>query len=405
VLGSVTLSDRWLLRFGMFRSIRHLRNGYTYLIDQLQPTGVGQRILFASPPSKSRATSGEVRLTHTIAEGRRVHVLHFSLRGRQSHREFGGDEEIDLGTSSIFADVDTQRPAFEFAEQSHDNLRQWIYGFAYDGRWRGVGELSFGISKTAYRKLTVAPDRSFVARASPLLYNVTLTLFPLHGVAIYGGYSRGFEESGSPPANAANRSEALPAIITRQVDGGIRLDLTSNLKAIAGLFDLSRPYFGFDLTNRYVPIGTTRSKGAEFSFSGDLTRHLKIVAGGVLLDATVQAPASLAGTIGRRPVGIPVHLFSINANWDVEAVRGLAFDAALSHTGRTPSTTDNAVQLPPRAHLNLGTRYSFSLGKTRATARLQVANVLNNRGFSVSGPGAYSPNAARSASAQLTFDL
>jgi iron complex outermembrane receptor protein len=405
VLGSVTLSDGWLLRFGVFRSIRHLRNGYTYLIDELQPTGVGRRILFANPQSKSRATSGEVRLTHTIAEGPRVHVLHFSLRGRRSQREFGGDDEADLGTSSIFEDVDTQRPVFDFGEQSHDNLRQWIYGFAYDGRWRSVGELSFGISKTAYRKSTVAPDRSLVARASPLLYNGTLTLFPLHGVAVYGGYSRGFEESGSPPANAANRSEALPAIITRQLDGGIRLELTPKLKAIAGLFDLSRPYFGFDQTNRYVPIGTTHSKGAEFSFSGEPTRHLKIVAGGVLLDATVQAPDSVGGTIGHRPVGIPAHLFSINANWDVAAVRGLAFDAALSHSGRMAATTDNAVQLPSRAHIDLGTRYSFSFGKTRATARFQVTNVFDNRGFSVNGPGAYSPNAARSASAQLTLDL
>ncbi len=405
VLGSVTLSDSWLLRLGVFRSIRHLRNGYTYLIDELQPTGVGRRILFANPPSKSRGTSGEVRLTHTIAEGPRLHALHFSLRGRQSQREFGGDDEIDLGTSSMFEDVNTPRPSFQFGERSHDSLRQWIYGIAYDGRWRGVGELSFGISRTAYRELTLAPDRTLVARASPLLYNGTLTVFPLHGVAVYGGYSRGFEESGSPPPNAANRSEALPAIITCQVDGGVRIELTSKLKAIAGLFDLSRPYFGFDQANRYVPIGATRSKGAEFSFSGDLTRHLKIVAGGVLLDATVRAPAGLTGTIGRRPVGIPTHLFSINANWDVAAVRGLAFDAALSHTGSVPATTDNVVHLPPRAHLNLGTRYSFSLGKTRATARFQVANVLDNRGFSVNGPGAYSPNAARSASAQLTFDL
>jgi iron complex outermembrane receptor protein len=189
------------------------------------------------------------------------------------------------------------------------------------------------------------------------------------------------------------------------VDGGIRVELTSKLKAMAGLFDLSRPYFGFDLANRYVTIGTTRSKGAEFSFSGDLTRQLKIVAGGVLLDATVQAPANLAGAIGGRPVGIPAHLFSINANWDVGAVRGLALDATLSHTGRTRSTTDNLVRLPPRAQLSLGARYLFTLWKTRATARLQVANVLDNRGFSVSGPGAYSPNAARSTSAQLTFDL
>jgi iron complex outermembrane receptor protein len=405
VLASAALSKSWLLRFGLFRSIRHLRNGYTYLIDDLQPDGVGHRIMFANPPSIGKGTSGEVRLTHNLAEGTRLHTVHFSLRGREARREFGGDDEIDLGISSIYEDIDTPRPDFEFGEQSHDRLRQWIYGVAYDGRWRGVGELSFGVSKTAYRKSTVTPDRELVARASPLLYNGTLSLFPLRGVAVYGGYSRGFEDNGPPPANAANRSDALPAIINRQIDGGVRVDIAPKMKAVAGVFDLSRPYFGFDQDNRYVQIGTTRSRGAEFSLSGSLTDTLTLVAGGVLLDARVQADSGASGTIGRRPVGMPSHIFSVDANWDAAFVRGLSFDAALSHRGETPATTDNAVKVPARAQLDLGSRYRFTLGKTRATARFQLANVFNNRGFSVGGPGAYFPNGARSASAYLTVDL
>jgi iron complex outermembrane receptor protein len=382
-----------------------LRNGYTYLVDDLQADGVGHRIMFINPPSNSNGTSGEVRLTHNLAEGTRLHTIHFSLRGREARREFGGDDEIDLGISSIYEDIDTPRPDFEFGEQSHDRLRQWIYGVAYDGRWRGVGELSFGVSKTAYRKSTVTPDRELVARASPLLYNGTLSLFPLRGVAVYGGYSRGFEENGSPPANAANRSDALPAIITRQIDGGFRVDIAPRMKAVAGVFDLSRPYFGFNQDSRYVQIGTTRSRGAEFSLSGSLTDTLTLVAGGVLLDARVQADSGASGTIGRRPVGMPSHIFSVDANWDAAFVRGLSFDAALSHRGETPATTDNAVKVPARAQLDLGTRYRFTLGKTRATARFQLANVFDNRGFSVGGPGAYFPNGARSASAYLTVDL
>jgi iron complex outermembrane receptor protein len=102
---------------------------------------------------------------------------------------------------------------------------------------------------------------------------------------------------------------------------------------------------------------------------------------------------------------MPSHIFSVDANWDAAFVRGLSFDAALSHRGETPATTDNAVKVPARAQLDLGSRYRFTLGKTRATARFQLANVFNNRGFSVGGPGAYFPNGARSASAYLTVDL
>jgi len=405
-LTAIRLSDGWQLRAGLFRSIRHLRNGYTYLFDEIDPDGVGHRTMFVNPEANNRGVSGEVRLTRTLTEGPRLHTIHFSLRGRNASREYGGEDEIDLGTGSIFEDIDTPRPAFEFGEQSHDRVRQWIYGVAYDGRWRGAGELSFGISKTAYRKTSETPDLTLVSRASPLLYNATLTLLPLRGVAVYGGYSRGFEENGSPPSNATNRNDALPAILTRQVDGGVRVEINRRLKAVAGLFDLSRPYFGFDQGNRYVQIGTTRSRGAEFSLSGNLTDRLAVVAGGVLLSPRVEADPSASGEIGGRPVGIPSHIFSVDANWDAALlVPGLSFDAALSHRGRTPATTDNAVELPARAQLDLGTRYRFTVGKTRATARFQLANVFNARGFSVGGPGAYFPIGARSASAYVTFDL
>ena len=405
-LTTIGLSDGWQLRAGLFRSIRHLRNGYTYLFDDIDPDGVGHRTMFVNPPANNRGVSGEVRLTRTLTEGPRLHTIHFSLRGRNTSREYGGEDEIDLGTGSIFEDIDTPRPAFEFGEQSHDRVRQWIYGIAYDGRWRGAGELSFGISKTAYRKTSGTTDVTLVSRASPLLYNATVTLLPLRGVAVYGGYSRGFEENGAPPSNAANRNDALPAILTRQVDGGVRVEINPRLKAVAGVFDLSRPYFGFDQDNRYVQIGTTRSRGAEFSLSGNLTDRLAVVAGGVLLSPRVEADPSASGEIGGRPVGIPSHIFSVDANWDAAPlVPGLSFDAALSHRGRTPATTDNAVELPARAQLDLGIRYRFTVGKTRATARFQLANVFNARGLSVGGPGAYFPIGARSASAYVTFDL
>ena len=404
LLGSVALSPTWLLRIGAFRSIRHLRSGYTYLITGIEPSGLGDHRIFAARPGISRGSSGEARLTHTLVEGPRLHQITLSARGREAKREYGGDAEVDLGVSSIFEDIDSPRPVFRFEAPSHDRLRQTLYGIAYDGRWKGVGELSFGLSKSLYRKSAVAPDLTIQSRASPWLYNATLTVLPLQRVAVYGGYSRGFEESGSPPASAANRSESLPAIITRQIDGGVRVDLAS-VKAVAGIFDLKRPYFGFDPFNRYIAIGTTRSRGAEFSLSGNITRRMRLVAGGVILDPRVRTADGAAAAIGRRPVGIFSHLFSVDANWDVAAVHGLSLDASISHRGGSPATSDNMVSLPPRAQVDLGTRYAFTLGKVRATARFQLANLFDNRGFSVAGPGTYAPNAARSASAYLTTDF
>ncbi|MDB5694171.1 MAG: hypothetical protein JWO81_3234 [Alphaproteobacteria bacterium] len=405
-IGSAALAGTWRLRAGAFRSVNDQRSGYTNLRDNLESDGTGHVLLFADPPHKSVGISGEIRLTHSIADGPRLHEIHFSLRGRDTKRVFGGSDAIDLGESRIDEEVRAPRPPLTFAAQSRDEVRQTIYGLAYDGRWKDVGELSFGVSRSAYRKTTTTPDRGVVlSRSQPWLYNATLALFPVRRLAVYAGYARGLEESGTPPPNAANRTEGLPAILTRQADAGFRLNLTPRMKAVAGLFDLRKPYFGFDTANRYVQIGAIRSRGAEFSLSGSVTDALDIVAGGVLLDASVIRQPNATGPIGRRPVGIPAHILNVNVNWKTPLLAGLSLDASLSERGTTPGTTDNAVEIPSRARLDMGARYTFSLAGSKATARLQVSNVFDNQGFSSAGPGAYFPNAGRYVTGYLAVDL
>jgi iron complex outermembrane recepter protein len=404
LLSSIAVARSWQFRIGLFRSLIDQWRGFTYLISDIDPNGFGDRQIIVDPPRRNASLSGEARLTHSIAEGPRLHTIDFSLRGRDTRRQFGGSDTIDLGESSIFQDVNPRRPHFAFGPLSRDRIRQAIYGVAYDVRWKEVGEASASLSRTTYRKSTVTPELELESRSNPWLYNGTLTVFPLHRAAVYGGYARGLEESGTPPPNAANRNQALPPIMTRQIEAGVRTDLAANLKAVAGVFSLSRPYFGFDAANRYVSIGSLRSRGAEFSVSGQITDGLDIVAGGVLLDPVVTA-ASAAAPVGRRPVGIPRHILSLDANWRVPKVRGVSLDASLSHRGTIASTIDNRVEVPARARLDLGGRYQFRLAKLNAAARLQVANVLDARGFGVDGPGAYSPYGPRSASAYLTVDL
>lgn len=406
VLASAALSQTWLLRIGAFRSVSGQKSGYSYLQADLDPSGHGNGIVFADPPHESSSLSGEARLTHVIAEGPRLHTIHFSASGRDTHRQFGGSDRADLGPVAVTAETRIARPVFNFGAQSRERVRQATYGIAYDGRWRNVGELSFGLSRTAYRKSTALPGAPvLLSRSDPWLYNGTAALFPTKKIALYAGYARGLEESGTPPPNAANRNQALPAILTRQMDGGIRVALTPRLRAVAGLFDLRRPYFGFDPANRYVQVGSIRSRGAEVSVAGNLTRRLDLVAGGVFLDPVVEAQANATGAIGRRPVGIPSRILNLSANWNGALLEPLSLDASLSHFGPTPGTTDDAVTIPPRTTLNLGARYRFSFGKAKATARLQLANLFDRRGFVSAGPGAYYATSSRALTGYVAVDL
>jgi len=407
VLSSARLAENWVVRLGAFRSSQKLKTSFTNILDDEQPDGSGDRLLFADPPLKSWSNSGEIRLTHSIPDGPRLHVIHLSARHRNSRREFGGSDFIDFGPGAIGTKVPDPEPAeFHFSEKSHDLLKQTTVGVAYDGRWKDVGEISFGISKAHFRKETVIPGVPVaVTRSTPLLYNATAAAEIAKSVAVYAGYARGLEESGTAPANAANRNQPLPAIITEQKDGGVRFNLTKDVKAVVGVFDLSRPYFGFDAANVFKQVGTVKSRGAEFSLSGSVTPRLDIVAGGMILKPKVTASDAVSGNIGSKPVGLPTHLLIANANWKAPFAKGLELDMAVSHRGRTPATTDNLLFLPPRARVDIGSHYRFKIANRSATLRLQIVNLFDNPGYSLAGSGVYTANAGRFAQGYLTVDF
>jgi iron complex outermembrane receptor protein len=407
VLASARLAENWLLRLGAFRSVNDTKHSYANLLLDEQPDGSGERVLYADPPTKLASNSGEIRLNHSIPDGPRLHVIHLSVRERDARREFGGSELIDFGPGQIGESVHAPRPdEFYFDPISHDRVKQTTIGVAYDGRWKHVGEISFGISQANFHKETAIPGVPVaVTRSKPLLYNATAAANLTKSTTVYVGYARGLEESGTAPPNAANRNEPLPAILTQQKDAGVRFAVTKNVKAVVGVFDLSRPYFGFDSRNVFKQVGTVESRGAEFSVSGSVTPRLDVVAGGVFLKPRVTASDTSDGTIGSKPVGLPTHLLNVNLNWRAPIVKGLELDMALVHRGRAPATTDNAVFIPARARVDLGGHYHFKLAKRSATFRLQMVNLFNNAGYGLAGSGIYTSNPARYVQGYLTVDF
>ena len=406
LLASARLSQNWVLRLGAFRSVNDIKTSFTNLLASEQPDGSGERLLFADPPLKSWSNSGELRLSHSIPDGPRLHVFHLSVRERDARREFGGGDFLDLGPGRIGVDVTAPRPAgFTFSEPGHDRVRQTTVGLAYDGRWKNVGEISFGLSRANFRKDTLLPNVPVAtARSHPWLYNGTAAANVAKSVVVYAGYARGLEESGTAPPNAANRNQPLPVILTQQKDAGVRISLSKSVKAVAGVFDLSRPYFGFDSANVFRQVGTVRSRGAEFSLSGSVTPKLNVVAGAVLIDGKVTRDAGVPGVIGAKPVGLSPHQLSFNANWNTP-FKGLELDTTVINRAPAASTTDNLVFIPAKWRWDVGGRYHFKLATHDATLRLQIFNLTGKTGWGVAGSGIYNSLPGRSLQGYLAVDF
>lgn len=392
---------------GLFRSIFQSRQAYSDLYLDTSREGLAARHLVSAIPGQRRAsTSGEVRAAWNAAEGPRRHIVYLNLRARDQKRRYGGSDAFDLGAADISAPGIAPEPGFAFGPQSRDSIRQITGGLGYEGRWAGIGELTLGVQRTDYRKTSAVPGRNEPpSTASPWLINAAAALHLSDRFALYGGFTRGLEESPVAPDSAVNRDEAPPALLTRQFDGGIRWSAAPGVRLVAGLFNIEKPYFSLDQARFYRRLGEVRHRGAEISVTGNVTPDLSLVAGAVLLDAEVLGEAVDAGLTGGRPVGSTRRTIIFSAEYRPPALPGLALDLGLNNYGSRVANTANTLSVPAWTMVNAGLRYQWRLAGRPTTLRLQVANLFNAYVWEIRASNAFFYNAPRHLAFRLTTDL
>ena len=394
------------LAVGAFRSFfRDDRSAVNLALD-LQPDGRFNQLVLIDPPSYFNANSGEVRLTQSLPDGPRLHRLHVTVRARDRFQRYDGSAIVDLGQRVLGERVFIDEPPLAFRQQSRDRIKQLTGGLAYELRWNGIGELGLGVQRTDYRKTVDRPDTGRLRTVSqPWLIYGTAAGYISDRLVVYGSYSEGLEESGIAPSNAINRGEPVPAIRTRQIDGGIRWAVTRTLKLILGGFDLRKPYFNIDATNRFTELGSIRNQGIELSVSGTLSPRLDLVAGGIFLKPRVTGEAVARGVVGNRPVGFAARNLTANLDWRPTSNPDFSLDVRVTHRSAVTATTDNLVSIPPQTLVDIGGRYPVVLGPAKGSVRVSLSNIFDTRGFDLSGAGAYDIISGRLAQVRLTFDI
>jgi len=384
------IAPDWNLQAGLFRSVeKKLHQNYILMTD-LTPQGVADMVVYSDPPTNRASTSGELRVEHTLAEGPRTHRAILSLRMRDRNSLYDGFDSVDIGPVAIDQRIHGTLPAFQYSAQTTDHVSQATLGLAYEGVWRNVGQLGLGIQKVRYNKKTFVPGQQAVtSKDDPWLFNAAITGYVSDDLAIFGSYTRGLEESGTAPQSAANRNEALPAITTSQKDLGIRWSMDEDIKLVAALFDVQKPYFNLDAANRFGELGETQNRGIEFSFNGSVTPELDIVAGAVFSQPKVSGDAVRLGVIGGKPVGIASRKIDFHMEWRPPSVADMSLDMGVRYTGSMVSTRDNLVSIPDRTMVDAGARYQFHLHEYPASLRFQVTNIFNTRSYDLAGAGAY----------------
>lgn len=406
ILGRAVLDPNWRLAAGLFRSSEVDKSKFADIFREAGQDGLAQHIIIADPPQSGSSTSGELRLTRIFADGARRHVVHFSVRGRDRRSRYGGSDRIDLGPALIGEAVPIPKPDFVFGELSHDRVRQHTFGLAYKAVWRDVGQLTLGVQKTDYEKITVQPgQQSALMHDQPWLYNVGLAAQWTQRFATYVGYTRGLEETGTAPENALNRGEALPAARTSQIDMGVRYALSPKLSLIIGGFEVEKPYFNLDADNIFKGLGQVQHRGVELSLAGALTDRLSIVAGGLWMRASVTGRAVALGRTGSKPVGSTNERVRALIEYSPPLKDGLSLQLDLLHDGDRVGSRDNLLIVPSRTEIDLGVRYRFDFGRSRAQIKLKVQNMMDSFAWRVGSNGAFRYGNGRMLTGYLAIDF
>lgn len=407
VIARAALAGDWRLQVALFRSARNEPKNITLFYHDVQPNGAATLDMFADPAQSRASYSGEARLSRAFTEGPRRHTLHVSVKGRDVERVFGGGVGTALGPATLGVYTLRPEPAFVFGPSSRDKARQISPGISYVGAWSGIGEVSVGVQKSFYRRDVTQPNLPLAkTTSSPWIYNGTVTFYATEALAFYSSFTRGLEESGIAPENASNRGEALSASLTRQVDAGIRYRIMPRLTLLAGVFEVSKPYFDLDTVNLFTTVGDIRHRGVEVSLAGQPVSDLTVVAGVMLLQPRVSGSTVDRGLIGPVPPGRTPRLVRVNANYAPPAWHGLSLETQIDHKGANFASRTDSFKVPSATLIDVGARYKFDAFGSSASLRLQVQNLTNAYGWSISSSsGSFAYEASRRFAVRLAVDF
>ncbi len=406
VVGRADLGNDWTFRTGWFRSSNWRIEQSDMQFRNTQPDGRTDRVAVVIPGNILASWSGEARLSKIIYEGPRRHTVHGSFRGRMKTRVFGGSTTIPLGPGVIGVPDFEPEPTWTLGEKSNSRVRQGTGGIAYEGLWPRVGEVSFGVQKTFYRRASTQPNLpTVVSKDRPWLFNGTIAAYLSDDLAIYGSWTRGLEESGEAPQTAVNRGESVPATRTEQVDAGFRYTIMPGLRVVGGVFEVKKPFFNVDAANIFTRVGDVRHRGVEFSLTGQVIPGLTVVAGTVLLKARTEGQTVTSGRLGAVPLGRFPHVMRLNVQYGPKSWKGLSVDGQIENVSSRYANLLNTVRAPAYTTVNVGGRYAFKISDTQASLRVQVQNITDAFAWSVAPAGSFTPIDQRRFIVSLTADF
>ncbi|MDZ3832312.1 MAG: TonB-dependent receptor [Sphingopyxis sp.] len=349
------------------------RADFTQLV--IDQTGRGRATAFSNRPrdnqSWSAALSGGWRPSP-------AHRIYAELRGRRTRNHFAPGVSASLGAFDMEQGIaPSPEPELPPIARTRDAIDQIGGGVGYEGAFRRL-RLKAGLQRTWHRRQIAAPATPAEATTqSPWLYDASLAYAMTPRWTLFASATRGLEESGAAPDNAANRNEVLPPAISTQQELGFRGRLSDRLTLIGSLFSIEKAAPGFDANNVYGLFGVLRHRGAELSLVGEVVPRLRIVSGAVWLDARRSGEPVRTGAWSKEAVGLPRFQAMTGITYSVPGIDGLSLDGQINHSSSRRMSSRSDLRTPALTTVDVGLRHAFAIGKAKLAVRARLTNLFN----------------------------
>ena len=214
---------------------------------------------------------------------------------------------------------------------------------------------------------------------------IGLILKPRENVSVYASFAKSFlPQSGDQFAVLDATTEALAPEEFRNVEAGIKWDITPSLAFTTAVFRLDRSNTRATdpISGLVVQSGSSRAEGLEFSLVGRAAEGLDLSLGYALQDGEIRSTTT-AAPAGRKLAQLPRHQASAWARYNVTPRLGLGL--GVIHQSSTWTTISNAVRLPAFTRIDAAAYYKVS---DAVIVQLNVENLTDTDYF----PAAHTDN-------------
>ncbi len=227
-------------------------------------------------------------------------------------------------------------------------------------------------------------DRSYRADTkydeSKLTPTLSLIFKPFEQLTTYTTYIESLEAGTIVGDRYKNEGQILAPYKSKQYEIGTKYSLFNEKVLLNGsLFRIEKANeYEKDTTPKLTLTqeGEEIHQGIELGITGKVTDNLTIIAGGTLIDLSVEKVEDKA-LEGKKPINAASKMAKLYSEYEISEIKGLAITGGAYYTGKSYGDRANKDVLPSYTLYDAGLRYKTKLDKYPTTFNLNIQNLTD----------------------------